>query len=93
MKNNRWTKRCTEWQPRREKRSRGRPSRRWQGDITRKEGTTWSTKTTDRRQWKTLMEGYILQWTDKAKERKRKAKARGDPRSTTLEVDAIPLSH
>ena len=25
-KDNRWTKRCTEWQPRRGKRSRGRPS-------------------------------------------------------------------
>ena len=23
-------------------------------------------KATDRRQWKTLMEGYILQWMDKA---------------------------
>ena len=41
MTDNRWTKRCTEWQPRRGKRSRGRPSRRWQDDITRKEGTTW----------------------------------------------------
>ena len=66
MKDNRWTKRCTEWQPRRGKRSRGRPSRRWQDDITEKEGTTWIRKATDRRQWKTLMEGYILQWMDKA---------------------------
>ena len=49
------------------KRSRGRPSRRWQDDITEKEGTTWSRKATDRRQWKTLMEGYIMQWMDKAK--------------------------
>ena len=47
-------------------RSRGRPSRRWQDDITRKEGTTWNRKATDRRQWKTLMEGYFLQWMDKA---------------------------
>ena len=46
---NRWTKRCTEWQPRRGKRSRGRPSRRWQDDITEKEGTTWIRKVTDRR--------------------------------------------
>ena len=30
----------TEWQPRTGKRSRGRPSRRWQDDITEKEGTT-----------------------------------------------------
>ena len=60
------TKRCTEWQPRRRKRSRERPSRRWQDDIARKEGTTWNRKATDRRQWKALMEGYILQWMDKA---------------------------
>ena len=40
LRDNRWTKRCTEWQPRRGKRSRGRPSRRWQDDITEKEGTT-----------------------------------------------------
>ena len=39
MKDNRWTKRRTEWQPRRGKRLRGRPSRRWQDDITRTEGT------------------------------------------------------
>ena len=31
-----------------------------------KEGTTWKRKATDRRQWKTLVEGYILQWMDKA---------------------------
>ena len=66
MEVNRWTKRCTEWQPRRGKRSRERPSRRWQDDITRKDGTTWNRKATDRRQWKKLMEGYILQWMDKA---------------------------
>ena len=66
LKDNRWTKRCTEWQPRRWKRSRGRPSRRWQDDITEKEGITWIRKATDRQRWKTLMEGYILQWMDKA---------------------------
>ena len=65
MKDNRWTKRCAEWQSRRGKRSRGRPSRRWQDDITR-EGTTWNRKAKDRRQWKILMEGYIVQWMDKA---------------------------
>ena len=37
-KDNRWTKRCTEWQQRRGNRSRGRPSRRWQDDKARKEG-------------------------------------------------------
>ena len=65
MKDNRWTNRCTDWQPRRGKRSRGRPSR-WRDDITRKEGTAWNRKATDRKQWKTMIEGYILQWMDKA---------------------------
>ena len=72
MKDNRWTKRCTEWQPRRGKRSRGRPSRRWQDDITVREGTTWIRKATDRHQWKTLMEGYILQWWMKPRRRQKK---------------------
>ena len=44
----------------------GGASRRWQDDIARKEGTTWNMKATDRGQWEALMEGYILQWMDKA---------------------------
>ena len=44
MKDNRWTKRFTEWQPRRRKRPRGRPSRWQDADITRKEGITWIRK-------------------------------------------------
>ena len=66
MKNNRWTKNYTQWEPKRGKRSRGRPNIRWQDDIEKKEGTTWSRKALDRRQWKTLVEGYILQRIDKA---------------------------
>ena len=124
MKDNMWTKRCTESQPRRGKRSRGRPSRGWHDYIARKEETTWNrkatgngrhwwratscsgwtkprwkvkqsnrqkamedidgglhpavdgqspgerwNKATDRRQWKTLIEGYILQWMDKTQVR------------------------
>ena len=30
---NRWTKRCTEWQPREGRRNRGRPARRWRDDY------------------------------------------------------------
>ena len=40
MRDNRWTKRWTEWQPRKEKRSTGRPDRRLQDDIV-KEAATW----------------------------------------------------
>ena len=31
------------------------------------QGERWNRKATDRRQWKALMEGYILQWMDKVK--------------------------
>ena len=47
MKNNRYTKRGTDWQPRRGKISRERPSRRWQDDIAKKDGATWNRKATD----------------------------------------------
>jgi hypothetical protein len=63
---NRWTKRCTEWQPRKGKRSRGRPPTRWRDDITRTGGTTWMRTARDRKSWKALSEGYILQWMDDA---------------------------
>ena len=66
MNDNRWTKRCTEWQLRRRKRWRGRPRSRWQDDIAKTDETTCNRNATDRRQWKALMEGYILQWMNKA---------------------------
>ena len=66
MKDNGWTKRYTEWQPRRGKRSRGRPSRRWQDGIVSKERTSWNRKAADRGQWKALMEGYVLKCMEKA---------------------------
>ncbi|GFO41883.1 endonuclease-reverse transcriptase [Plakobranchus ocellatus] len=65
-KDNRWTKRCTEWQPRSGRRDRRRPEARWMDDIRRAAGPQWQRKAQDRRKWKTSAEGYILQWTDKA---------------------------
>ena len=53
-------------QPRRRKKSRGRPNRRWRDDITKREGTTWNRKAWDRKQWKALVEGYIMQWVGEA---------------------------
>ncbi|GFO43775.1 endonuclease-reverse transcriptase [Plakobranchus ocellatus] len=35
LKDNRWTLRVTEWQPRNGKRSRGRQARRWRDDIVK----------------------------------------------------------
>ncbi|GFO06737.1 endonuclease-reverse transcriptase [Plakobranchus ocellatus] len=65
-KDNGWTKRCTEWQPRSERRDRGRPEARWMDDIRRTAGPQWQRKAQDRRKLKTSAEGYILQWMDKA---------------------------
>ena len=48
---------CRLWQPRRGKRSRGRPSRRWQDDIAKKGRTTWNRTVVDRQQWKALIGG------------------------------------
>ena len=48
MKDNRWTIRCTEWQVRDGKRSRGRLKRRWRDDIQLWQGATWSRKAKDR---------------------------------------------
>ena len=62
----RWTKICTEWRPRTGKRSRGRPERRWSDDIRERAGTTWTRRTVDRGEWRSLLEGYILQWMDNA---------------------------
>ncbi|GFO05735.1 endonuclease-reverse transcriptase [Plakobranchus ocellatus] len=65
-KDNRWTKRCTEWQPKSERRDRGRPEARWMDDIRRAAGPQWQRKAYDRRKQKTSAEGFILQWMDKA---------------------------
>ena len=64
MKDNRWTIRCTEWQVRNGRRSRGRPRRRWRDDLQQWQGATWSRTAKDRQQWRCLAEGYLLHWRD-----------------------------
>ena len=66
MEDNRWTKRSTEWTPRTEKRSRGRPPRRWRDDIEKIFGNTWTRAAQERTLWKMRTEGYIQQWMDTA---------------------------
>ena len=66
MNDNRWTIRSTEWQVREGKRSRGRPKRRWQDDIYKYQGASWTRIAKDRKIWKNLAEGYFLQWRDTA---------------------------
>ncbi|GFN74509.1 endonuclease-reverse transcriptase [Plakobranchus ocellatus] len=62
---NRWTKRCTKWQPRSGRRDKGRQEARWMDDISRATGPQWQRKAQDRRKWKASTESYILQWMDK----------------------------
>ncbi|GFO46854.1 endonuclease-reverse transcriptase [Plakobranchus ocellatus] len=64
LKDNRWTLRVTDWQPRNGKRSRGRQARRWRDDIVKTKGNRWSRDARDRDEWKRDAEGYILQWMD-----------------------------
>ena len=61
---NRWTKRCTEWQPRIGKRDRGTPATRWMDDIKKTAGPEWQRKAQNQNEWKKSAEGYILQWMD-----------------------------
>ncbi|GFO17416.1 endonuclease-reverse transcriptase [Plakobranchus ocellatus] len=56
-KDNRWIKRCTEWQPRSGKRDRGRPEARWMDEIRRAAGPQWQRKAQHRRKWKTSAVG------------------------------------
>ena len=65
MKDNRWTIRSTEWQTE-GVRSVGRPKRRWRDDIVGQQGAVWTRIAKDRESWRTLAEGYFLQWKDTA---------------------------
>ncbi|GFS21008.1 endonuclease-reverse transcriptase [Elysia marginata] len=62
LKDNRWTQRVTEWQPRNGKRSRGRQMQRLRDDIVQWKGTTWGRDARQRERWQDSAEGYILQW-------------------------------
>ena len=61
QKDNRWTIKTTEWQPRTGKRRRGRQKQRWRDELTEYRGTTWTREAQDRHRWKMLKEGFSLQ--------------------------------
>ena len=65
MKDNGWTIRSTERQIK-GVRSVGRPKRPWRDDIVGQQGVLWTRVAKDRESWKTLAEGYFLQWKDTA---------------------------
>ncbi len=47
-RDNRWTTRVTEWQPRNGRRNKGRQRVRWRGEIRAFAGPSWSSLTSDR---------------------------------------------
>ena len=55
--------RSTEWQTE-GVRSVGRPKRRWRDDIVGQQGAVWTRIAKDIERWRTLAEGYFLQWKD-----------------------------
>ena len=65
MKDKRWTIRSTERQIKRV-RSVEKPSRRWRDDIVGQQEVVWTRIAKDRERWRTLAEGYFLQWKDTA---------------------------
>ena len=60
-KDNRWTIRSRRWHI-----TGVRPKRRWRDDIVGKQGAVWTRIAKDRERWRTLAEGYFLQWKDTA---------------------------
>ena len=58
LSDERCTKKITEWCPINKTRNRGRPARRWRGDL--KMGVEWSRIAQDRDAWSHLGEAYDL---------------------------------
>ena len=56
---NRWTTRITQWYPRGITRPRRRPNLKWDYDIKKVAGTTWSRQAQDREAWKQMKEDYV----------------------------------
>ena len=65
IKDNRWTIRNTEWQTE-GVRSVRRSKLRWRDDIVGQQGAVWTRIAKDRERWRTLAEGYFLQWKNTA---------------------------
>lgn len=55
---NKWAKDVTEWCPRQNKRKKGRQCLRWEDDIQKVAGVTWSRMTRNRKLWQAFGEAY-----------------------------------
>ncbi len=62
-RDNRWTTRVTEWQPRNDRRNQFRQRVRWRDEIRAFAGQSWSSLTSDRERWRILGKAFVLQWT------------------------------
>ncbi len=62
-RDNRWTTRVTEWQPRNGRRNQGRQRVRWRDEIRAFAGPSWGSLTSDREKWRMLGKAFVLQWT------------------------------
>ncbi len=62
-RDNRWTTRVTEWQPKNGRRNQGRQRVRWKEEIRAFSGPSWSSLTLDRERWRMLGKTFVLQWT------------------------------
>ena len=60
FKDNRWTKRVTEWTPREWKRRQGRPKTRWRDSLIRHLGPVWPRIVRDHCLWRQFREGFLL---------------------------------
>lgn len=66
MREDRWTRKTTEWKPWNQKMSQGRPMTRWYDDIRKIAGRRWMTTAQDRAMWKNLEEAYICNGIENA---------------------------
>ena len=72
MTDSRWYKQCTDWQPTRGNRPRGRPNTKWQANTKKgeggggEEGEGGGSLEQDSTGQSTV-EGYVLQWMDKTR--------------------------
>ena len=60
FKDNKWTKRVTEWTPREWTRRQGRPKTRWRDSLIRHMDPAWPRIARDRSLWRQFREGFLL---------------------------------
>ena len=65
-RDNKFTVRVTEWQPKDGKRRQGRQRTRWRDEIGGFAGVTWNRRAADRDESRRLGKAFVLQWIHRA---------------------------